>query len=484
MIGIGDFFKAGYSHYYLETEELQRAIDQIKKEIDDLKAGCNMVIWGYTPDTTDPLMALQELDKAPKNTVLILKNLHWFIIQQGQTNAELTQFIQDRLATYRSKDKRKVIVIVSSASQAKSLPPELYREFVPLKLELPGEAELKEVLDATIRVASNNPKFKAPTEEEQTELVDSMRALTKQEAENGLFYGLVKTGGRLDPVIIRKQKAAYLEGVAGVKYIEYTETFDSLRGYDVVKSFTKATASHPDAKGILLLGPPGTGKTHFGKALAGEIKRIMLTFEMAEMSGSLVGENEEKVRKAIESAKAMAPCIVFVDEIEKGLAGIKGGPGGYTSDSINKKAMAQFLKFLQDRPKGIYVIATCNDVSSLPPEYVRAERWDTAPFFIDLPNEGEREDILEFYRKLYNVKGKLGAKETEGWSGAEIRACCRLANIMGTTIDKTTKFIVPVSKTMEVEIDALRKWKEGRTIDASSIKVKKGSKTGERDVFF
>lgn len=157
-------------------------------------------------------------------------------------------------------------------------------------------------------------------------------------------------------------------------------------------------------------------------------------------------------------------------EIEKGLAGLKGF-GGYSGDSLNKKAMSQFLKFLQDRPKGIYVVATCNNIADLPPEYVRAERWDTAPFFIDLPSREERATILKYYEGVYRVNGKLSAKDTDGWSGAELKAVCRLAYLGKTTTDAASRYIVPVSRTMQEDIEGLRKWAKGRTLPASEQAV-------------
>jgi len=151
-------------------------------------------------------------------------------------------------------------------------------------------------------------------------------------------------------------------------------------------------------------------------------------------------------------------------EIEKGLAGVGAnqvGDGGTT-----KRSMAQFLKFLSDsRPPGVYVIATCNNISSLPPEWVRAERWDAAPFFVDLPSNQEAKAILDFYRKKFGVKGN--PKDMKGWSGAEISSVCRIAAMMGTDISKAEDFIIPVSSTMKSEIDALRKWSQGKTIPST-----------------
>lgn len=159
-------------------------------------------------------------------------------------------------------------------------------------------------------------------------------------------------------------------------------------------------------------------------------------------------------------------------EIEKGLAGVGAnqiGDGGTT-----KRSMAQFLKFLSDsRPEGVYVIATCNNISSLPPEWVRAERWDAAPFFVDLPSTKEAKVILEHYKASFDVKGN--PKNMDGWSGAEIKSVCRIAAMMGTDISKAEDFIIPVSSTMKSEISALRKWAEGKTIPSTiSVTVGKG----------
>jgi len=495
--GIIDYLKAGYSHFYMQTEEPERGIEILKKELEAYKESGDEnffkpVVWGLSPENQDPMQPLIELDSAPAGTVLILKNFHWFIkdIQTGQPNYEITQFIQDRLSLYRSRAKKKVIVVVSPVTGG--LPTDLSREFIPLKFPLPDGEEINGLLQEAIVVLEKNPKFKKPSRKEQEKLVDMSKGMTKDEVENALFYSVVKTGGKLDPVLVKKQRTAFLENVSGVKYVEYGETFDNLIGYQRVKNIVK-TFSRPDnpmAKGMILLGPPGVGKSHFAKAVAGEFGMMMLTIEAAEMTGSLVGQNEEKVSRFIRAACAMSPCVLFFDEIEKALAGVKGGAVGgvaYSSDSINRRAWAPFLKFMQDRtdpdtgkPVHVYVIATCNDITSLPPEYIRAERWDCAPIFIDLPYKDERESIMDFYEKFYEVEGTVSVEDTEGWSGAELRAMCRLAKQGGTTIDKAKELILPVSSTMELEIEGLRRWAmagdswipgRGRAIPASEIKL-------------
>lgn len=156
-------------------------------------------------------------------------------------------------------------------------------------------------------------------------------------------------------------------------------------------------------------------------------------------------------------------------EIEKGLAGTQGGKGVNAGHEETQRAMAPILKFFNDRPPGVRIAATCNNIEGIPPEYIRVERWDTAPIFVDLPNEEEKSAILEYYKKHYQVEGDPG--KMEGWSGAEIKSVCRLASIMKTSIDRSEKFIIPISKTMDKEIAHLRSWAKGRTIPASEVKV-------------
>lgn len=465
-IGIGDYVVAGYSHFWLQTDELNRAIEQLKMELSDR----SIEVWDCEQGGNDPLEALVKLrEKGQPRSVLIAVNMGWSLVDdRGNMNTVLVQFLQNTAVEFRSKDKRKILVAISSGGP-ELLPKEIAREFVYLTLPLPDREEIKSKVDRLAETMRKKTWWVEP--EDMDKVVDACRGMTIAEIENSLAYSAIKTF-TFDPLLIKKQRAAFLEKVAGVKYVEYGKTFSMLQGYTTVKRFVKEIAppTHPDAKGIMLLGPAGTGKTLFCEALQGEFGLFMLTAEMAEMTGSLVGETEAKVKAFIEAVIALAPCIVLVDEIEKGLAGLKGF-GGYSGDSLNKKAMSQFLKFLQNRPRGVYIVATCNNIADLPPEYVRAERWDTAPFFIDLPNKEERATILKYYKKEYKVDGRLDQKDLDGWSGAEIKACCRLAFMGGVSLEKAAQFIVPISKTMEEDISALRKWAKGRTLPASEAAV-------------
>ncbi len=242
------------------------------------------------------------------------------------------------------------------------------------------------------------------------------------------------------------------------------------------------------SKGVIFVGPPGTGKSALAKSIAGQFGKFMLTIEMAEWQGGIVGETEEKVRRAIEACIALrGNLVLFIDEIEKGLAGASSNRGSMTntSDNVTQRAMAQFLKFLQDRPDGIFIIATCNSISGIDPTYLRAERWDGI-FFVDLPNHKEQAAILNFYKNEFKwgdsiggIEGDLTEKQMEGWSGAEIRTACRLAYIHDAPLNDVRKYVIPVSETMKEEIEILRHWKP-RCIPASTMVVPSLDKKEEK----
>ncbi len=310
----------------------------------------------------------------------------------------------------------------------------------------------------------------------------SCRGMTTREIQNALAFSLVKDGGKLNPKTLAQIRAKGIEKVAGIKTGDYNTDFKSLLGYENIKEFTGKTVRSKLAKGIMLLGPPGTGKTHFCHCLGKESGLEVFELEVAQLMGSLVGESEAKMKAALEIVAANVPCILFVDEVDKALAGVGGG-GQAGDGGTTKRSMAQFLKFLSDgRPEGLYVVATCNDIKALPPEWIRAERWD-AVFFIDLPNEIERNAIFEFYLDKFKVKpGKLESSGLVGFAGAELKSICRIAAMMDKRCDQVQQFIIPVSKTMGSEIDSLRKWAKDRTIPASTSVPENGDKPNLREI--
>jgi SpoVK/Ycf46/Vps4 family AAA+-type ATPase len=172
---------------------------------------------------------------------------------------------------------------------------------------------------------------------------------------------------------------------------------------------------------------------------------------------------------SIKVIKSIGNCVLFIDEIEKAVPG-----KGATNDTTGTRSFGQLLKFLSDgRPAGCFVIATCNDIKRLPPEWVRSGRFDVI-FFADLPSDPEKKAIYEAYLKKFSVEtGGFSVSDMKDWTGAEIESACRIASVMGATVKEAAEFVVPIAETMKADIDALRKWAKGKTIPANTIERKK-----------
>lgn len=477
--------RAGFSLFYAKTEEMDRTVALITEAVNSFtnKSGAQpyrAIVWDLEMDK-DPDRVIELLsDKATVGSVIVAKNWNWFMFDDvGNPNKGYVQALQNRLSLISTKDFRHALVIVSDQAFDKAIPETLKQEFLKVSFELPNREEVSTIYEYIIDSAKDLPDFVMPDEAKKSAIIDSAIGLTKQNATQAISMGLIAGDGSIDPKVVSSFRAAKIEDVAGLRVGNYTVS--EPRGYDQVKLFAMAGVDNDMAKGILLLGPPGTGKTHFAKWLSTMSDKILIEMEMAKMQGEgLYGQAENAWAKAIDTIKAMGKCIVFIDEIEKGLPTQTKGLG--VQDSTGQRSASQFLKFLSDdRPAGCYVIATCNNINSLPPEWVRAERWDCAPFFIDLPTEEEREAIYEFYLKQYDVKpGKLFADQMEGWSGAEIKTVCRLAKLHKTTCDKVARYVIPVSKTMGEQIDTLRAWAADKTIPASTKFIDNGKPQPKR----
>ncbi|MFH5804351.1 ATP-binding protein [Alienimonas sp. DA493] len=212
----------------------------------------------------------------------------------------------------------------------------------------------------------------------------------------------------------------------------------------------------------MLLGPPGTGKSAFAKALGSEVGRPTLSLDIGGLMGSLVGQSEENTRRALATVEAMSPCIIFVDEIEKALAGTSGGQ---QDSGVGTRMLGTLLSWLADRPRGVFAVATSNDASRLPAELTRSGRFD-ATFFLDLPAAGERSQIWDRYRAEYGIAADDTPAGDDGWTGAEIESCCRLSALLGVSLAEAGRYVVPVSESGREQLAKLRRWASGRCLNA------------------
>jgi SpoVK/Ycf46/Vps4 family AAA+-type ATPase len=215
-------------------------------------------------------------------------------------------------------------------------------------------------------------------------------------------------------------------------------------------------------RGVLLLSPPGCGKSQFCKVLGKEVGRPVLNLDVGSLMGSLVGQSEERTRQALRIIDAMAPCVAMIDEVEKAFAGMNGsGDSGVAS-----RMFGTFLSWLNDHDSDVFVVCTANDVSKLPPEFSRSERFDGV-FFLDLPSRDEKDAIWNLYRDLYEIDPEQPVPDDTNWTGAEIKSCCRLAALLDQPLSQAAQNVVPVAVTAAESVGQLRSWASGRCLSAS-----------------
>ena len=472
---INGFLKSGYPYFYALSNQLSLDIQELKEIAD-----CKVKVWDFI-ESQDPEEVLEVLDQSEVGTLVVAKNLNWFLSSQGEINPVLVQTLQSKIDQYSSREYRKSLLILSNQDFASAIPDELQRDFISLEFTLPDIEAIEQQVDKIIDSVKENPKFEMPNASLKKQCIESAKGMTTREVSNAFALMLVENKGKFNASTISELRDKGIEAVPGVKVLESNEDFSNVVGLDLIKEVSKAVVGHPLGKGLMLLGPPGTGKTLFASCLGKEIGMKVYSAELAEMFGEgLVGQAENAVKAFCDFIKAASPCICFIDEIEKGLSGMRNQQG----DTTGKRSMSQLLKLLSDRPEGLYFIATCNDIQGLPPEWLRAERWDQI-FFIDLPNETERKAISEYYRKHYKalgykIKGTL--KDSDGYSGAEIKTAHRLAAMMDKPLNEVQKLVIPVSKTMNKQIEALRNWAKDRTIPASGFSNATKKKAGKRNI--
>ena len=263
-----------------------------------------------------------------------------------------------------------------------------------------------------------------------------------------------------------------------------TEDFQSLGGLDTLKAFTKrALLRHREdgpspvrPKGVMLLSPPGCGKSAFCKALGREVGRPVIILDVGSLLGSLVGQSEERTRQALATIDAMAPAVVMIDEVEKAFSGVAGS--SQNDSGVSSRVFATFLTWLNDHESDVFVVCTANDVQKLPPEFSRAERFDGV-FFVDLPGRAQKDAIWEIYLGQYALETDQKRPDDRDWTGAEIKSCCRLAALLDLPLSQAAQNIVPVATTSGESVQRLRQWADGRCLSADVPGVFRASGTGQ-----
>ena len=329
---------------------------------------------------------------------------------------------------------------------------------------MPSREQLAEIVCG---IATEEGELPAGTELQT--VLDAAAGLTRLEAENAFSLSLVRHAA-IRPDAVWELKCQMLKKSGLLSLHLGSERFDGLGGLDSLKAFclrAMRRQGEPDPlkrpRGVMLLSPPGCGKSQFAKSLGNETNRPTLTLDVGALMGSLVGQTEQQTRDALKIADAMAPCILFCDEIEKALSGV--GSSGQTDSGVSARLFGSLLTWLNDHTSDVFFVATCNDISKLPPEFARAERFDGV-FFVDLPSAEQRKAIWDIYLALFQLDSSQGRPSDENWTGAEIRSCCRLAALLDVPLMAAAQNVVPVAVTAAESVEKLRSWASGRCLSA------------------
>jgi hypothetical protein len=363
-------------------------------------------------------------------------------------------------------------------------PPELDGLAVAWALKAPDRAELDQLVRTTMHRLQDRGLAVALDDGGVATLADALRGLSATEADRAIQQEAMKDG-KLDAADIpgiRRAKAELLRSDGPLELVDTAGTFDAVGGMEHLKDWLglRGKALEPAAqaagldppRGVLLTGVPGCGKSLVAKTLAGTWGLPLILLDPSRLYGPYVGESEKRLDGALHAVETMAPSVLWIDEIEKGFAA-----GGTDDGGVGERVLGTFLRWMQDRPAGVFVIATANDVESLPPEFLRKGRFDEI-FFVDLPGANERAQIFRLHlAKRHRDPAafdlpKLGAA-ADGFSGAEIEAAVAgaLYRAYAAGRDLTTDDILaeiqaspPLSRTRAEDVARLRAWAKGRAV--------------------
>lgn len=506
MQDFANLVNAGFPYIYIPSYEEERIINTIESVIQSknlLKTDRKLFLWAQTDglvcngaktrDSADPLHAIESVVNAKDDAIYLFKDFHVYFggDRNSRPDYAVIRKLRDIIPTLKSS--RKTIVFVSSKLV---IPCDMEKEISILDFALPNTEEIQALLEDLI--GGLNPESVHLTKDEKITLSRSALGLTMQEAENAFCRAIVIEKG-LDIralSIIHEEKNQVVKKTGVLEFVKSDLGIDNIGGLENLKKWLirrnnswseRAQAYNlPAPKGVLITGVPGCGKSLTAKAMSAIWGLPLLKLDMGKIFGGIVGSSEENMRKAIATAEAVSPSILWVDEIEKGFSGLKSGGDSGTSARV----FGTFLTWMQEKTEPVFVIATANDISSLPPELLRKGRFDEI-FFVDLPTKKEREKIFKLHIdkrvRGSSVQHELQADDdvcrelaemTAGYVGAEIEQIVISAmyeafyaerGLQKSDVVKAIRETVPLSSTQREQILQLRAWAKERAVLATAI---------------
>lgn len=496
---VEDLIRARYSLIYVTSHEEARVEDSLRRlcveremrcEVWSLTEGMRVVAGGSgARDVKDPLKALDHVARAEGRALFVLRDFHPFFKEPG-----VLRKLRD-LATELRKTKKSVVLL----SPVCKLPPELEKSISAIvDWELPTRAEIEGC--ARSLLPNTPPATRQMVEADagyMERVVEAALGLTLVEAENVFAKSMVRTHTfDLETILDEKKQIIRKSGL--LEYYEHREEFSDIGGMDSLKDWLvkrrHAFSSRardfglPLPKGILLIGVPGTGKSLTAKAVGALWQMPLLRLDVGKVFAGLVGSSEENIRNVIKTAEAIAPAVLWIDELEKGFSGT--GSSGQTDGGTTSRVFGSFITWLQEKTSPVFVIATANNVSQLPPELLRKGRFDEI-FFCDLPGRDDRRQIIDIHlRKKQRDPSQFDLERlldlSSDFSGAELEQAVVSAlydafdtgeDLTTARLEKSLREIVPLAVTMREQIEGMREWSKSRARSATG-KPGHGAKGG------
>ncbi|MDR1043698.1 MAG: AAA family ATPase [Candidatus Adiutrix sp.] len=433
--------------------------------------------------TRDPIAALKETMDFKDPALFVFKDFHPFL---ARNNLAVIRSLREIAQEFINSLKTVILI-----GPMLNLPHDLEKDVTVLDFPLPGPNELGDLLDSAAREVAANPNLTVDLSgDAREEILKAVHGLTLAEAENVLAKSLVVNGRlgveQIPEILTEKRQIIRKSGLLDYYESELSLTdvggLENLKQWLVKRKLAFSDRARgfglPAPRGVLMLGVQGCGKSMCAKAVSALWNLPLLRMDVGRIFDSLVGGSEENIRRAISIAEGVAPCILWVDEIDKAFGGLSGSS---TDSGTSQRVLATFLTWLAEKSSSVFVVATANNVASLPPELLRKGRFDEI-FFVDLPSRPERANILAIHLRrrgrnpaAFDLRQLVEA--TDGFSGAEIEQAV-VSGLFDAFYDNgrevTTQDIltatletVPLSQTMLEEIEGLREWCRARTRPAS-----------------
>ena len=453
---IGDYLKAGYPMLCVLTQEPHRAETVLRCGgwkyylWDCIRGIADMSTTKIIDEIHDPVEAVKWIS-CMKDSVLMAHNLHLFM-----DVPELLQVMQNSVEPLKRTGS--ALLIISPSVIVK---PEIEKFIHVLELPLPGEDELFDMQNTLGSSYNIKPNRKAAR---------CARGLTLFETETAYSFSLIKKK-YFSSKVITEAKSQMIKKSGLMEFREPADIKD-VGGLGLLKSYianrSKAFSADndnlPRLKAILLAGIPGTGKSLTSKAAASLLGWPLISLDIGALKHSHVGESERRIRLATKVIDAFGHAVIWLDEVEKAFAGAKGS--GETDGGTTASMFGHFLTWMSETVTPILVMATANNISQLPPEFLRAGRFD-ATFFVDQPTKCEREEIIRIMNRKWKSNIPIEfADKLAGYTGAEIEQLAKDSLFDG--LEKAYDALIPLSRTMREEINSLREWAKTRARPANT----------------